>query len=93
MTTAAPVSGYTINEDEPRRIKALDANGTEICGAYQPAGHEYWSLYCTKTVTQITGLKVPPHREHFYGCNGRKVAKEWVTLIACLAALAVKGAA
>jgi len=90
MTTATPISGYAICEDSDR-IWAIDHVGAEICGAYQPAGHDYWSLYVTKTVMQITGLAVPPHREHFYGCNGRNVARQWVELLACLAALAVKG--
>lgn len=84
-----PVDGYTliVNSD---RIIAQDRDGIEICGAYQPVGHEYWSLYLTKLVSELTGMATPPHREHFYGCQGRVVAKAWVELLASLYSLAVQ---
>lgn len=82
----APTTTYTLVE-EPLRIDALDAQGVAICGAYQPKGHDYWCLFVTKTVTQITGLAVPPGRE-LYGPTGRTTVKAWVELLATLAMLA-----
>lgn len=87
--TSAVTKGYTLVEDG-LRIDAIDVDGVAICGAYQPVGHDYWILFVTKTVTRITGLAVPPHREHFYGTTGRRDARAWVELIACLATLAAK---
>lgn len=78
---------YTVI-DEPDRVYAVDETGIEICGAYQHRGHDYWSMYCTKLVTQRTGLTVPPHREHFYGLTGRTVARSWIELIAHLYSMA-----
>lgn len=81
---------YTIKETEPseddesRHIYAIADDGKEICGAYQPIGHDYWCLYVTKLVSQTTGKNTPPHREHFYGKNGRYVATTWVEMIAAL---------
>lgn len=90
MTNPTVTAGYTIVE-EPLRIDALDANGIAICGAYRPVGHDYYCLFVTKTVTKITGLTVPPHRETFHGETGRYVARCWVELIACLSTMAMKG--
>lgn len=87
MITAT--KGYEINVEESR-ITALDLNGREICGAYQPAGHDYWSLYVTMAVTQITGLSTPPHREHFWGDTGGVIARRWIEMIASLYSLAVQ---
>jgi hypothetical protein len=86
----AATTGYTLVE-EPLRIDALDANGVAICGAYQPAGHDYWCLFVTRTVTEVTGLTVPPHRETFWGKTGRTAAKAWIELIACLTTMAMEG--
>lgn len=88
MTTAT--TGYTLVE-EVDRIDAIDADGVAICGAYQPAGHDYYCFFVTKTVTRMTGLSTPPHREHFHGGQGRKAAKAWVELLACLVVMAQKG--
>lgn len=89
MVTASIV-GYTIVE-ETLRIDALDSDGVAICGAYQPLGHEYWILFVTRTVTQVTGLTVPPHRETFWGQTGRMAARSWVELLACLTTMAMEG--
>jgi hypothetical protein len=78
--------GYSLIEDG-QRIDAVDVNGVAVCGAYQPVGHDYWCLFVTRSVTRLTGLTVPPHRE-FYGQTGFNAAKAWVELIACLAVLA-----
>jgi hypothetical protein len=87
MTTTT--IGYTINElrddhNRVNRISAVDAHGREICGAFAPQGHEYWSLFVTKTVTNFTGLSTPPHREHFWSDSGRITARAWIELIAAL---------
>jgi len=74
---------YHIKEGDDR-IVALTPSGVAICGAYRPEGHDYWSLYVTKLITDSTGLAVPPHREHFWGRQGHVVAKAWVELIAAL---------
>ena len=87
MTTAT--TGYTIVEENDR-IRAEDGQGIEICGAYQPVGHNYWSLYVTRLVTNLIGVQVPPHREHFYGQTGRSVARGWITMIAALYVRAVQ---
>lgn len=88
MTTAT--TGYSLI-DEPTRIDAVDTDGVAICGAYQPAGHDYWIFFVTKTVTRITGLPVMPHREQFHGQTGRLAVRQWVELLACLTTMAMKG--
>lgn len=70
--------------DEPRRITALTTGGVEICGAFQPDGHTYWHLYSTRLIFEATGVQTPPHREHFFGENGRTCARLWVEMIAAL---------
>lgn len=87
--TINPIDGYTLiaNSD---RIIAQNREGVEICGAYRPQGHDYWSLYCTKLVSNMVGMSTPPHREHFYGAHGWKIAKAWVELIAGLYSLAAQ---
>ena len=81
--------GYTIL-DNPDRIDVVDGEDRAICGAYRPRGHDYWSLYVTHLVTGITGLSTPPHREHFFGQNGRSVARSWLELIASLYCMATQ---
>ena len=81
--------GYTITI-EPHRITALDGTGRAICGAFQPEGHEYWSLYVTKSITELTGLATPPHREHFYNDIGGLIVHKWVETLAALYCLAAQ---
>lgn len=89
MTTkSSNPMGYTIIDADDRVTIIDDSTSKEICGAYQPVGHEYWSLYVTKLVTEVTGLVTPPHREHFYGGNGRCVARRWAELIGALYCMA-----
>jgi len=80
---------YTITET-PTRVAALDSDGIEICGAFQPEGHDYWSLYVTKLIGAATGLTVPPHREHFWNDLGRTAVRAWVELIAALYCMAME---
>jgi hypothetical protein len=96
MTITTITDGYTIvpppgemTEDNDR-IEAIDAEGVALCGAYRPVGHDYWIFFVTQTVTRITGLNTPPHKEHFYGQSGRLAVLAWVELIACLATLAAQ---
>ena len=77
--------------DETARVSAVAADDIEICGAYQPAGRSYWSLYVTELITRQTGLRTPPHREHFWGETGKSAARAWVELIAALYTQAVSG--
>lgn len=83
-------NGYTLIE-EPLRIDAIDDEGVAICGAYQPLGHDYWCFFVTQTVTRVTGLTTPPHKEHFHGELGRVHVRRWVELLACLTVMALKG--
>ena len=75
---------------EDRRIVASssDVYGVEICGAYKPEGHDYWQLYVSRGVIELTGVHTPPHREHFWGDHGKLDATEWVKLIGTLYCLA-----
>lgn len=82
MTTVEP-QAYELIEDGPR-VYAVDGKGQEICGAYQPVGHDYWTLYLTRLVMDATGLQTPPHREHFWGDVGRDASRAWVRVIAAL---------
>jgi hypothetical protein len=77
--------------DETGRVSAVTADDIEICGAYQPAGRSYWSLYIPTLITGQTGLQTPPHREHFWGETGKWAARAWVELIAALYTQAVSG--
>jgi hypothetical protein len=70
--------------EEPRRVAAVTGDGVEICGAFQPDGHTYWHLYSTRLIYEATGVQTPPHREHFFGDNGRSCARLWVEMIAAL---------
>lgn len=70
------------------RIQASNSLGVEICGAYRPAGHTYWTLYVTTLVTDLTGMHLPPHREHFHGTDGHRDALAWIRLISTLYSLA-----
>jgi len=81
--------GYTITT-ESHRITALDHDGRAICGAFQPEGHDYWSLYVTRLVTEATGLTTPPHREHFWNDHGGNIVARWVELVAALYCLAMQ---
>ncbi len=80
MTTTL---GYQLVEDS-NRVYATDGDGREICGAHQPAGHSYWQLYVSRLVSEATGLRTPPHREHFWGDHGKQDSMAWVELIAAL---------
>lgn len=73
-----------------RQVFAVDDDDVEICGAFNPVGHEYWQLYCTWKIVNLTGLQTPPHREHFVGELGRVDSRRWIELIACLYSLAVQ---
>lgn len=88
--TAPKLTYEMIDTDE--RIDAIMVNGVDggagICGAYQPVGHDYWCLFITKTVTDLTGLAVPPRREQFG--QGRQAARAWVELLAALVVLAMQ---
>jgi len=81
--------GYTITT-EPHRIAALDGTGRAICGAFQPEGHDYWKLYVTRLVTEITGLTTPPHIEHFWNDHGGTIVRRWVEMVAALYCLAAQ---
>lgn len=76
--------------DSDNRISAIDAEGREICGAFKPVGLDYWQLFTTKLVTKVTGVPTPPHRENYWGQNGRVDSKRWVELIAALYVKAVQ---
>jgi hypothetical protein len=77
--------GYTVIDTDPDRVTIIDnVSGLEICGAYRPVGHDYWSLYVTRLITDVTGLATPPHREHFWSDHGKLVARRWMELIAAL---------
>lgn len=58
-------------------IVALDPNGREIVGAFQPAGVLTWRLYFTNILSQEY------HRCHPVVCT-REDALQWVTVIAGL---------
>lgn len=89
--TSAITDGYRIVETDDR-MDAVDAEGVALCGAHRPVGHDYWIFFVTQTVTRITGLETPPHKEHFYGQSGRFAVRAWLELIACLATMAAKNA-
>lgn len=70
--------------DTDTHITAVNSDDVEICGAFQPVGHQYWTMFVTKLVSDATGVQTPPHREHFWGLNGRVCARLWVETIAAL---------
>jgi hypothetical protein len=72
------------------RISAVASDGMEICGAYRPEGHNYWCLFVTRSVSELTGVRVPPHREHYWGNHGRDDAYSWAEMIAALYSLAAQ---
>lgn len=79
--TAAPEApgGYRLVEESGgcARISAVDADGVQICGAYQPGGHTYWVVYLTASLTALTGRR-PPHHAHV---PGRCDAQAWVEAV------------
>lgn len=86
---------YTLIEEtncigDVNRISAVDGDGQEICGAFKPAGHDYWQLYTTKLITKIVGVPTPPHRESFWGNHGRIDSQRWVEVLASLYVKAVQ---
>lgn len=84
---AVPV-GYELIEGIDR-VSAVDADGVEICGAYQPLGHNYWLLYVTMLATRRTGVRVPHNACFWGGPQGRADAVPWVRTIATLYGQAV----
>jgi hypothetical protein len=73
-----------------RQVFAVDDDDVEICGAFNPVGHEYYQFYVTWKVVNLTGLQTPPHQEHFIGELGRVYARQWIELIAALYSLATQ---
>lgn len=87
--TLINTGGYAIKETH-HRVWAVDGKDIEIAGSFQPEGHSYWQLYVSRSVTDLTGLRTPPHREHFVGDHGRQDSRAWVEMIAKLYSLATK---
>lgn len=79
---------YSIHTQSHRVYAVDDADGVEICGAFNPVGHQHWQLYVTHKISHLTGLRTPPHREHFWADHGRADALAWIELIAKLYDLA-----
>lgn len=73
-----------------RQVFAVDDDDVEICGAFNPIGHEYWQMYVTWKIVNLTGLHTPPHREHFVGELGRIDSRRWIEMIAALYCLAAQ---
>lgn len=88
MTTAT--DPYVVRETDDR-VYAVDSEGVEICGAFHPIGHAYWQLYVSKSVSALTELRTPPHRENFWGDHGKVDSRAWVELIAKLYSMAREG--
>lgn len=84
---------FTLHTWDDRVFAVDDADGQEICGAFNPVGHRHWQLYVTRKVADLTGLRTPPHREHFWGDHGRADALAWIELIATLYDQAVQAQA
>ncbi|WP_141564422.1 hypothetical protein [Mycolicibacterium palauense] len=64
-------------EESANRISAIGLDGAEICGAFQPHGHQYWQLF----VNRRTGLRLHPGTR-FAGTGARDASRAWVCVVA-----------
>jgi hypothetical protein len=72
------------------KVFAVDDDDVEICGAFNPKGHQYWQMYVTWKIVNLTGFHTPPHREHFVGELGRIDSRRWIEMIATLYVMAAQ---